>query len=66
MPLKFPSFTQALNVSLKEFILNGTFDHVKLGVTKSWLASNFMEPEETMGPNNYRLSAIQLGPKTLI
>lgn len=46
MKLKFAPLKQPIRISLKDFILDEKFDCLKLGVTKSWLQNNFVEPDD--------------------
>lgn len=58
MALKFSPLKQPININLKEFILESKFDFLKLGVTKSWLQHNFVEPDDVMTGMTYESSPI--------
>ena len=56
--MKFVGVNKPINISLKKFILKGEFDLVKLGVTKSWLQLNFIEPDDVMSGLTHETSPI--------
>jgi len=58
MGLKFVKSNKPIEISLKDFILESKFDCLKLGVTKSWLQHNFVEPDEVMSGETYESSPI--------
>lgn len=58
MALKFITQNRPINIDLKDFILEGKFDCLKLGVTKSWLQHNFIEPDYVMFKETFESSPI--------
>lgn len=58
MDLKFVELKTPIKVTLKDFILNGKFDCLKLGVSKSWLQFNFAEPDDILAGETFKTSPI--------
>lgn len=56
MKLNFVKLTAPIKIDLREFILDGTFDCLRLGVSKSWLQYNFVEPDDFLSGDNETLS----------
>ncbi|MFT6628708.1 MAG: hypothetical protein ACJA1R_001982 [Flavobacteriales bacterium] len=44
-------------IDMREFVLNGHFDCVKIGQTRSWLRSNFPEPDDWLTGETIESSA---------
>lgn len=55
--MQFAPINHPVPISLKEFILSGQFDCLKIGVEREWVAHNFPEPDDIMG-DNYDTAAI--------
>jgi len=47
--MQFAPINQSIPISLKDFILLGKFDCLKIGAEREWIAHNFPEPDDIRG-----------------